>query len=67
MDAEIIVVDDYSRDATAAVLQHLQTRYSNLRLLGHRSNQGKGAAVKNENTASMGFFYPKSRSKIARR
>ncbi len=43
---EIIVVNDGSRDATATVLQELQTRYPCMRVITHEQNQGYGAAVR---------------------
>jgi dolichyl-phosphate beta-glucosyltransferase len=43
---EVIVVDDGSRDATAAVVQEMARQWPALRLLSHESNAGKGAAVR---------------------
>lgn len=43
---EIIIVNDGSKDATATVLQELQTRYPYLRVVTHEQNQGYGAAVR---------------------
>ncbi len=43
IDKEIIVVDDSSSDGTGKILRDL--RFSNLRVIHHGSNRGKGAAV----------------------
>ncbi len=44
--AEVIVVIDGIVDASFAVLQQLQTSYSNLHVYGYTSNKGKGYAVR---------------------
>jgi dolichol-phosphate mannosyltransferase len=44
---EVIVVDDGSEDATAAVLRHLARRHDRLRVLTHGANRGYGAAIRN--------------------
>ncbi len=43
---EIIVVDDGSRDGTAALLERLQSAYPALRIVRHPHNRGYGAAVR---------------------
>ncbi len=43
---EIIVVDDGSNDATAAIVERLQNEITRLRLIRHEKNRGKGAAVR---------------------
>ena len=45
-DAEVIVVDDGSRDATLHVAQGLAANEARLRVLGLGRNRGKGAAVR---------------------
>lgn len=45
-DVEIIVVNDGSRDETAAVLQELQNRLPTLRVVTHASNRGYGGALR---------------------
>lgn len=46
IDKEIIVIDDCSTDATAAVLAAEQHRDPTLRVYRHERNRGKGAAVR---------------------
>jgi glycosyltransferase involved in cell wall biosynthesis len=43
---EIIVVDDGSQDATAAVLERLKVAHPNLRVIRHPANRGYGAALR---------------------
>jgi glycosyltransferase involved in cell wall biosynthesis len=52
---ETLVVDDGSRDATAAIVEHARERELNgVRLLRHGANRGKGAAVRTGIAASHG-------------
>src|SRR6185312_8045825 len=44
--AEVIVVDDGSRDATSALVQRLSAEYDELRLIRLARNRGKGHAVR---------------------
>jgi glycosyltransferase involved in cell wall biosynthesis len=44
-DYEIIVVDDGSKDETAAVTRRVMEKYPHVRLIQHPVNQGFGAAV----------------------
>lgn len=44
--AEIVVVDDGSRDETAAIIRSLQAGTPNLRLVAYGPNAGKGYAVR---------------------
>ena len=46
-DAEIIVVDDGSRDNTATLVQEFAERDSTVQLLQNRENRGKGYSVAN--------------------
>ena len=51
---EIIVVDDGSRDETNRKVRDLLDSPANIRLIQHRVNQGKGAAVRTGLLASRG-------------
>ena len=51
---EVIVVDDGSRDETAAVVQRLASQWPQLRLLRHAQNEGKGSAVRTGVLAARG-------------
>jgi glycosyltransferase involved in cell wall biosynthesis len=44
-DYEVIVVDDGSSDATAAVAEELARTYPNVRVIHHESNRGYGGAL----------------------
>jgi len=45
LDYEVIVVDDGSSDATAAVADELARKYSNVRVIHHEKNRGYGGAL----------------------
>jgi dolichyl-phosphate beta-glucosyltransferase len=51
---EVIVVDDGSRDETAAIVQGLARQWPQLGLLRHGHNQGKGSAVRTGMLAARG-------------
>ena len=53
-DYEIVVVDDGSADATAALVAEVGGRYPRVRLVRHEANRGYGAAVWTGLTASTG-------------
>jgi glycosyltransferase involved in cell wall biosynthesis len=53
---ELVVVDDGSRDATAAVLAALGERVPELRSVAHETNQGYGAAVRSGLRAARGRY-----------
>lgn len=46
-DAEVIVVNDGSADATASIVRDYVARYPNLRLIENPGNRGKGYSVRN--------------------
>jgi glycosyltransferase involved in cell wall biosynthesis len=46
-DAEVLVVDDGSRDATAAIVQHWMGLFPRLHLVKNPGNRGKGYSVRN--------------------
>ncbi|HIG51914.1 TPA: glycosyltransferase family 2 protein [Candidatus Pacearchaeota archaeon] len=43
---EIIIVNDYSSDNTKEVILELKNNYSNIKLIEHKKNLGKGAAIR---------------------
>lgn len=51
---EVLVVNDGSTDATAAVLTELQAQYPHLRVFTHRRSRGMTAALQRMFTASQG-------------
>ncbi len=51
---EIIIVDDGSTDRSREVARELSSEHSNLRLIEHTSNQGKGAALRSGFAAATG-------------
>jgi len=46
-DAEVLVVDDGSKDDTAAIVQHWMTDHPRLHLIQNPGNRGKGYSVRN--------------------
>ena len=54
LDAEIIVVDDGSQDATSQIVTRLADELPGVQLIRHEHNQGKGAAVRTAIAASTG-------------
>ena len=52
VDKEIIVVDDCSRDGTAAILSRIEL--PGLRVIRHEVNKGKGAAIRTALQAATG-------------
>jgi glycosyltransferase involved in cell wall biosynthesis len=56
VEKEIIVVDDHSTDATREILNRLAAEHSNLHVLRHDSNRGKGAALRTGFAFARGRF-----------
>ena len=46
LQSEIVIVNDGSTDGTAAQLQTIDSTYQNVRVLEHKKNRGKGAALR---------------------
>ena len=46
-DAEVLVIDDGSQDATAAIVKSWMERYPRLHLVQNQGNRGKGYSVRN--------------------
>jgi len=58
---EVVVVDDGSRDGSAAVLERLQAEYPFLRVVTHRRQRGIADALRSASEAAQGeifVFYP---------
>src|SRR5437870_1184808 len=53
-NAEVVVVDDGSRDATALVVEQFAATHPTVRLVRMASNRGKGAAIRAGVAASRG-------------
>jgi len=53
-DAEVIVVDDGSRDRTAMVAQSFQSQIPNLRVISNGENRGKGFSVRHGSMEARG-------------
>ena len=46
IDLEIIIVDDCSKDKSREIATQLSKKFAEVRLLTHKSNRGKGAAIR---------------------
>ena len=55
-DAEIVLVNDGSRDNTVAVAQQFATKASTLRIVENPGNRGKGYSVRNGMLSAKGEF-----------
>jgi len=56
INAEIIVVDDGSKDNTTKVVEKYKNKIKNLKVIRYEKNQGKGFAVKTGVEASKGKY-----------
>jgi glycosyltransferase involved in cell wall biosynthesis len=56
MERELVIVDDCSTDGTSEILASLAEREPRIRLLRHKINQGKGAAVRTAIENANGDF-----------
>lgn len=54
VDIEVIAVDDGSSDTSADLLDQLQSRWNTLTVLRHKTNRGKGAAIRTALSAAKG-------------
>lgn len=53
---EVVFVDDGSRDATAQIIREFCLRFPSARLIQHKKNRGKGAAVRTGMLAARGAW-----------
>jgi glycosyltransferase involved in cell wall biosynthesis len=54
LEREVIIVDDGSQDDSVNIAKSLAERYPNIRVLEHKMNQGKGAALRTGFQAATG-------------
>lgn len=53
---EIIIINDASTDTTEQILEKLQGKFRDLRIITHKENKGKGAAVRTGFEAATGDY-----------
>lgn len=56
LDFEIIIVDDASTDGSLGIARRLEKKYSQIHVLSHSKNQGKGAALRTGFKEAHGDF-----------
>jgi glycosyltransferase involved in cell wall biosynthesis len=56
LELEILIVDDCSTDRSLEIARGLEARYSEIRVLHHNRNQGKGAALRSGFKEATGTF-----------
>ena len=56
MERELVIVDDCSTDGTLAIFERLAAQHPEIRLIRHRKNSGKGAAVRTAIEQATGEF-----------
>ncbi len=54
LEREVVIVDDGSQDDSVKIAKSLAARYPNIRVLEHKMNQGKGAALRTGFQAASG-------------
>jgi dolichol-phosphate mannosyltransferase len=56
ISTEIIIVDDGSKDSSLAIAHDIETSSSNVRVIAHAKNSGKGSALRTGFAAASGDF-----------
>ncbi len=56
LSLELIIVDDCSNDRSLVIARELESKYSEITVLSHQSNQGKGAALRTGFQIATGDF-----------
>src|SRR3989344_5837016 len=46
VEKEIIIINDASKDKTAEILKRISKKYKNIKIFSHKTNKGKGAAIR---------------------
>ncbi len=46
IDKEIVIVNDFSKDNTQKIIEDLKRKYQNITSITHKTNKGKGAAIR---------------------
>ena len=56
ISAEVLIVDDGSKDQTNRIVKELASRYSHIRLISNTINRGKGAVIRQGMLAATGQY-----------